>query len=88
MLEANFTIWMRESLPLAQQQNIEICGDMYEATEQTDALCVITEWQSFYSPNLDTLKANMRNPIILDGRNLYDKQWLEENQFIYYGIGR
>ena len=88
MLEVNFAIWMRETLPLEQQQRIEICSDMYEAAEQADALCVITEWQSFYSPNLKTLKANMRTPIILDGRNLYDKQWLKENQFTYYGIGR
>lgn len=88
MLATNFTDWMHANLSLEQQQRIHIVDDMYTATEDSDALCVVTEWQSFYSPNFESLKNNLRTPIILDGRNLYDKAWLEENGFIYYGIGR
>ncbi len=88
MLEVNFMIWLRENLSLEQQKRVEIISDMYEATENSDALCVVTEWQAFLSLDLEQLKANMNTPIILDGRNLYDKAWLTDNQFIYYGIGR
>jgi UDPglucose 6-dehydrogenase len=88
MLDVNFMIWMRENLSLEQQKRVHILTDMYEATQNSDALCVVTEWQAFLSLDLEQLKANMRTPLILDGRNLYDKAWLTENDFIYYGIGR
>ncbi|VAW48748.1 UDP-glucose 6-dehydrogenase [hydrothermal vent metagenome] len=88
MLDANFMIWMRENISLEQQKRLILSGEMYNATHNADALCVITEWQSFLSPDLDKLKHNMNTPLILDGRNLYDKQWIQENQFTYYGIGR
>ncbi|MCF6253969.1 MAG: hypothetical protein L3J38_04395, partial [Thiomicrorhabdus sp.] len=73
---------------LDQQKNLHIASDMYEATQNSDALCLVTEWQAFLSLDLDKLKANMNTPLILDGRNIYDKAWLTENDFIYYGIGR
>jgi len=87
-LDANFTIWMRENLSLEQQKRVHIATDMYEATQNSDALCLVTEWQAFLSLDLEQLKAKMRTPLILDGRNLYDKTWLNDNQFTYYGIGR
>ncbi|NPA72789.1 MAG: UDP-glucose/GDP-mannose dehydrogenase family protein [Gammaproteobacteria bacterium] len=88
MLDVNFMIWMKETLSLTQQAQVEICADMYEATQQADALCVVTEWKPFWSPNLVALKENMATPILLDGRNLYDKQWIEHNGFTYFGVGR
>ena len=88
MLDVQFMMWMRENLSLEQQKRLLISSEMYEATDNSDALCVVTEWQPFLSPDLDKLKQNMNTPLILDGRNLYDKQWIQENQFTYYGIGR
>ncbi|MCF6345324.1 MAG: nucleotide sugar dehydrogenase [Thiomicrorhabdus sp.] len=88
MLDADFTMWMRENLSLEQQKRVHIATDMYEATQNSDALCLVTEWQAFLSLDLEQLKAKMRTPLILDGRNLYDKTWLNDNQFTYYGIGR
>jgi len=88
MLDINFMIWMRENLSLEQQSRIQISAEMYDVTKNSDALCVITEWQPFSSPDLLKLKEMMNTPIILDGRNLYDKEWIQENGFTYYGIGR
>lgn len=88
MLDINFMIWVRENLSLEQQKRLSTFGDMYDATENSDALCVVTEWQLFLAPDLDKLKNSMRTPLILDGRNLYNKQWIQSHQFTYYGIGR
>lgn len=60
----------------------------YEATNNADALLVVTEWKTFHHPDFETLKACMNTPFILDGRNLYDPQMLEELGFAYQGIGR
>ena len=60
----------------------------YEAANNADALLVVTEWKTFHHPDFETLKACMNTPFILDGRNLYDPQMLEELGFAYQGIGR
>jgi UDPglucose 6-dehydrogenase len=60
----------------------------YEATEQADALLVLTEWKTFHHPDFDLLKSQMKRPLILDGRNLYDPQWLQDMGIAYQGIGR
>lgn len=88
MLDTNFMIWMRKNLSLDQQELITIVSDMYDATENADALCVLTEWTQFWALDIERLKTQMNNHIVLDGRNLYDKDWVVENDFTYYGIGR
>lgn len=80
--------WVHKNLSSHQQQQISFHAEMYEATEESDALCVLTEYKAFWSPDLAVLKENMQTPIILDGRNLYNKYWVEDNEFIYYGVGR
>ncbi len=80
--------WVHKHLNNHQLQQISFHTEMYEATENSDALCVLTEYKAFWSPDLITLKENMNTPIILDGRNLYNKYWVEDNNFIYYGVGR
>jgi len=59
-----------------------------KAVVGADALIIVTEWKAFRSPNFETLKAQMKNPIIFDGRNLYDPTALSELGFVYHGIGR
>ena len=69
-------------------QRLKMHATAYEATEQADALLVLTEWKTFHHPDFDLLKSQMKRPLILDGRNLYDPQWLQDMGIAYQGIGR
>jgi UDPglucose 6-dehydrogenase len=51
-------------------------------------LVIITEWQEFRSPDLDHVKNTLADPVIFDGRNLYDPSILQTLGITYYGIGR
>ncbi len=62
--------------------------DIYEASLDADAIIVVTEWKEFRLPSWKTVRKIVKTPLILDGRNIYDKQELEELGFIYHGIGR
>lgn len=66
---------------------IEYATDIYDATLDADALIVVTEWKEFRLPNWSVLKKTMNTPVVLDGRNIYDKTVLESTDFVYYGIG-
>ena len=59
-----------------------------DALVGASALIIVTEWKAFRSPDFDRLKQAMQNPIIFDGRNLYEPQSMTELGFEYYGIGR
>jgi len=59
-----------------------------DALAGASALIIVTEWKAFRSPDFDHLKQAMQNPIIFDGRNLYEPQSMTELGFEYYGIGR
>jgi UDPglucose 6-dehydrogenase len=59
-----------------------------QALEGADALLVLTEWKCFQNPDFSAMRACMRQPVVLDGRNLYDPQQMEELGFVYQGIGR
>jgi UDPglucose 6-dehydrogenase len=63
--------------------NVIYTRDMYDAALDSDALLLLTEWKEFRLPSWNVLKKTMNNPIILDGRNIYDKKEMEENGFIY-----
>jgi len=62
--------------------------DQYEAINQADALIIITEWQVFRTPNFSQIKELLIEPVIFDGRNLYDIQLMKEKGFYYESIGR
>ncbi|PHR10338.1 MAG: NDP-sugar dehydrogenase [Sphingopyxis sp.] len=62
--------------------------DPYAAARDTDALMLVTEWKAYWSPDLARLKAVMKTPLLLDGRNVWDPSFMKENGFEYYGIGR
>lgn len=64
------------------------CNDMYEAAIDAEALMLITEWRQFRMPSLPVLRKTMANPLIIDGRNIYDREYLEENGFTYLCIGK
>jgi len=80
--------WANKYLTATEHRNISYHTEMYDAASGADALCVLTEYKAFWSPDIEQLKATMKSPIILDGRNLYNKHWLEENGFTYFGVGR
>lgn len=58
------------------------------AAEGADALAVVTEWRVFQSPNLPRLKALLKQPVIVDGRNMYDPAWVRGEGFVYDCVGR
>jgi UDPglucose 6-dehydrogenase len=59
------------------------CRDMYDAALDADAILLLTEWKEFRLPSWNVLKRTMNGPVIIDGRNIYDKNELLENGFIY-----
>ncbi|MDR1221303.1 MAG: UDP-glucose/GDP-mannose dehydrogenase family protein [Tannerella sp.] len=62
--------------------------DIYEAAEGADALLLVTEWKEFRLPAWATIKEKMHRPLVIDGRNIYDANDLQELGFTYYSIGR
>ncbi|MDR1866005.1 MAG: nucleotide sugar dehydrogenase, partial [Bacteroidales bacterium] len=64
------------------------CKDKYEAALDADALMLVTEWTEFRMPSWQVLKKTMRRPLLIDGRNIYDKNELAENGLTYICIGR
>ena len=70
----------RDDLVLCSERDDTLCG--------ADALVVITEWNEFRSPDFHAIKAQLSEPAIFDGRNLYDPDYLEQLGFAYYAIGR
>ncbi len=60
----------------------------YDAIKDKDALVIVTEWNEFRNPDLDKIKDLLKNPVIFDGRNLYDLEKMREKKFVYYSIGR
>ncbi len=60
----------------------------YEALKKADALLICTEWNEFRHPNFQRIKAELANPVIFDGRNLYDPDLMKALDFKYYSIGR
>jgi len=67
---------------------ITLASNNYNCLESADALLLITEWQAFRNPNFERMKSMMRQPIIFDGRNIYDPSQVREMGFTYYSIGR
>lgn len=67
---------------------VTYCKDMYEAVADADALALITEWKQFRMPSWSIVKESMRQPILVDGRNIYDKQEILHEGFSYFAIGK
>jgi UDPglucose 6-dehydrogenase len=71
-----------------ERSDFELCDSADMALEGADALAVVTEWQEFRSPDFDHIKASLSQPVIFDGRNVYDPETVAEFGITYYGIGR
>jgi UDPglucose 6-dehydrogenase len=69
-------------------QDVALCQDAYEVAKGADALVIATEWNEFKHLSLTKLKDAMRQPIVVDGRNIYDPEHMKALGFIYRGMGR
>lgn len=67
---------------------IHLAEDQYEALIEANALAIVTEWSVFRTPSFKVMKQLMKNPMIFDGRNLYDLERMQEDGFYYESIGR
>ena len=67
---------------------VTYCRDLYEAVLDADALLLLTEWKEFRLPTWGVIKRAMRRPLVIDGRNIFDVEELQENGFEYHCIGR
>ena len=68
--------------------DLTLVQDPMAALKDADALLIATEWKVFRSPNFDTVKSLLKNPLIFDGRNLYDPRTMRALGFEYFPIGR
>ena len=64
------------------------CENAYDTMNDADALVIITEWNEFRALDLDRVKSLMRNPVMVDLRNIYESGEMAENGFQYHSIGR
>ena len=60
----------------------------YAVADGSDALIVATEWNEFKNLDLESIKSSMKQPVIFDGRNIYDPEKMHLNGFTYHGMGR
>jgi UDPglucose 6-dehydrogenase len=67
---------------------IEYCADAYACARDADALVIVTEWVQFRALDLDRLKREMRQPVMVDLRNIYRRDDMEARGFIYESVGR
>lgn len=67
---------------------VTYCADAYEVAQDSDALVLVTEWDEFKELDMPAIAAKMKQPIIIDGRNLYDPDEMIQAGFLYEGIGR
>jgi UDPglucose 6-dehydrogenase len=80
---------MEEAQRLYGDRNdLLLCGTKEAALRDADALVIVTEWQAFRAPDFDLLRERLKDPVIFDGRNLYDPARLARRGITYYAIGR
>ena len=67
---------------------VKFANSSYEAAHGADALLILTEWEEFANLDLARLRDELKYPIVIDGRNLYDPEMMAANGFTYYSVGR
>jgi UDPglucose 6-dehydrogenase len=71
-----------------ERRDLVLCNRADKALEGADALAIVTEWREFRSPDFDVISKSLREPVVFDGRNLYDPAALKHRGFRYFAIGR
>lgn len=93
LLEAGCTVRVFDPAAMDEARRrlgdaIIYASDIYDAARGADALLLLTEWKQFRLPSWARVHDLMRNPIVFDGRNIYDPAEMRKNGFEYYSIGR
>lgn len=70
------------------RDELQLCGTKEQALKGADILVICTEWKEFRSPDFGAVAKALKEPVVIDGRNMYDPQMLERYDLIYYAIGR
>ena len=70
------------------REDLTLCADQYQAADGAHALCILTAWKQYWSLDYQQLKTAMRHPLILDGRNIYQPDYVKGQGFAYMGVGR
>ncbi|APU47195.1 nucleotide sugar dehydrogenase [Acinetobacter junii] len=71
-----------------QRSDLILFQNQYEAVQNAHALCLLTAWKQYWSPDFKRLQQQMEHPLILDGRNIYDPHYVKAQGFAYIGVGR
>jgi UDPglucose 6-dehydrogenase len=80
---------MKEARRLyGERPDFQLCDRPMDTLSGADALVIVTEWSLFRSPDFAAIRLQLQQPLIFDGRNLYDPEYLREQGFVYYAIGR
>lgn len=69
-------------------ESVVFAANPYEAADGADAVAVVTEWNEFRQLDLSSLAKKCKNPVLFDGRNVYDPTRVKQHGFVYYGVGR
>jgi len=69
-------------------EDVYFARDPYDAAAGCDALALVTEWNEFKELDMRRIRASMRTPVLLDGRNIYDPDEMVRTGFRYFGMGR
>lgn len=88
---ANLQVFDPEAMKNVEKKygnRLTYASNMYDAIQGADALVISTEWSIFRTPDFNKLKKGLNNPVIFDGRNLYDVSDMESEGFYYSSIGR
>ena len=80
---SNFEVMAKEN-----SLNATRCQKKYDCLEGADALLVLTEWKEFRAPDFEEIKQRLNQPILFDGRNLYNTKHVLEEGFTYYAVGK
>lgn len=71
-----------------ERPDLSYAGNAKDALQDADALVIVTEWKAFKSPDFNVIKARLKQPVIFDGRNLFEPASIAALGFEYHGIGR
>ena len=92
LLQAGATVRVHDPIAMENVRalygdKLTYCDNMYDALNDADVMTIVTEWSEFRNPNFDLMKQRLKQPIIFDGRNLYEPTMVQQLGFSYSGIG-
>ncbi len=87
-VQAHDPVAIEEARRLKLEKSITLYEDNYEALQDSDGLILVTEWLQYREPDFNKVKSMLKQPVIFDGRNIYNPQKIRELGFDYFAIGR